>query len=151
MGLAYNENDNENEWREFWGVKFKWTPEHLTSADLEPLTHSYDTVATEAVERLDEVLPPIKVQIPKDNNDVPVATVGGKRVKRDLYELLKQHANTDEKIGRLWSEVNTIPDWVDWEQIERGQKVFYRYGIPVIISVSEPDVVSEPNGLITRF
>ncbi|KAI0900953.1 hypothetical protein F4806DRAFT_491842 [Annulohypoxylon nitens] len=124
---------NEDEWREFWGVKFKWTPEHLTSTDLESLIHTYDTVATEAVERLDELFPPLNAEIPRDEDDVPVA---GKRVRRDLYELLKQHGTTDEKIGRLWSEVNTTPDWVDWEQIERGQKVFYRYGGPVITSLT---------------
>lgn len=28
----------------------------------------------------------------------------------------------------LWDQLNTVPDWVDWEQLERGQDVFYRYG-----------------------
>ena len=34
----------------------------------------------------------------------------------------------DELLQRFWEEVNAVPDWVDWEQIERGQDVFYRYG-----------------------
>jgi hypothetical protein len=48
--------------------------------------------------------------------------------KRDLYALLHDHAFDDEKLGQLWNEVNTVPDWVDWDQIARGQDVFYRYG-----------------------
>ncbi|KAF4542966.1 Tat pathway signal sequence [Lasiodiplodia theobromae] len=47
---------------------------------------------------------------------------------RDLYALLRDNADKDEKLGELWREVNTVPAWVDWEQIKRGQDVFYRYG-----------------------
>ena len=31
-------------------------------------------------------------------------------------------------MNELWKELNTIPEWVDWDQISRGQQVFYRYG-----------------------
>jgi hypothetical protein len=37
--------------------------------------------------------------------------------KRDLYALLRDHASDDEKLGELWNEVNTVPHWVDWDQI----------------------------------
>ncbi|KAI1210300.1 uncharacterized protein F4807DRAFT_459677 [Annulohypoxylon truncatum] len=136
MVLAHDGNINEPDWREFWGVKFKWTPEHLTSKDFEHLIRTYDTVATDAVERLDQISHlSSKIEVPGDRDDAPIPE---KKVRRDLYELLKQHGTTDEKLKRLWSEVNTVPDWVDWEQIERGQKVFYRYGGPAITSVSDP-------------
>lgn len=122
-------------WQQHWGVKFKWTPEHLTPEDLEPLIHTYDTVATEAVERLDEISPPpYSRDLPKQDSDEPPTE---KKSRRDLYELLEKHAATDTKIGRLWDEIHTVPDWVDWEQIEKGQKVFYRYGGPAITAVSE--------------
>ncbi|XXG97179.1 hypothetical protein Hte_003474 [Hypoxylon texense] len=115
-------------WQQHWGVKFKWTPEHLTPQELEPLIHTYDTTATEAVERLNEISPPSYTRDPpKQNSD---ASRTGKKWRRDLYGLLEKHAATDTKIGRLWGEIHTVPDWVDWEQIERGQKVFYRYGGP---------------------
>ncbi|KAI0973129.1 hypothetical protein F4678DRAFT_428021 [Xylaria arbuscula] len=52
--------------------------------------------------------------------------------RRDLYESIQEYASKDEKIGRLWNEVNTVPAWVDWDQIERGQRVFFRYGGPAI-------------------
>jgi len=41
---------------------------------------------------------------------------------------LRDHAETDELLKRFWQEVNTVPSWVDWAQIQRGQDVFYRYG-----------------------
>ena len=51
-----------------------------------------------------------------------------KQPSRDLYQLLRDHAETDELLKRFWQEVNTVPSWVDWAQIQRGQDVFYRYG-----------------------
>ena len=50
--------------------------------------------------------------------------------KRDMYVLLRDHASEYEKLGDLWKEVNTIPDWVDWDQIARGPEEFFfnRYG-----------------------
>ena len=47
---------------------------------------------------------------------------------RDLYQILLDHQETDELLHRFWLEVNTVPSWVDWDQIQRGQDVFYRYG-----------------------
>ncbi|GFF81387.1 latex clearing protein [Aspergillus udagawae] len=52
--------------------------------------------------------------------------------KRDLYVLLEKHHDDDLKIKEFWDEINTVPDWVDWEQINRAQEVFYRYGMPVL-------------------
>ncbi|KAI0385354.1 hypothetical protein F5Y04DRAFT_268786 [Hypomontagnella monticulosa] len=121
-------------WRECWGVKFKWTSEHLTPQDLEPLIHTYDTTATEAAERLDEISPPPFKNQPPNNEDKPPQTE--KKITRDLYELLPIHAANDEKVNRLWTEINTVPDWVNWEQLERGQKVFYRYGAPIITALT---------------
>lgn len=47
---------------------------------------------------------------------------------RDLYAVLKDNVEEDELLQRFWKEVTTVPPWVDWEQIQRGQDVFYRYG-----------------------
>ncbi len=47
--------------------------------------------------------------------------------ERDLYALLKEHASSDEVLGKLWNQVSTVPDWVDWDQIARGQRVVYQY------------------------
>ena len=52
--------------------------------------------------------------------------------KRDLYVLLRENAANNQVLGALWKEVNTVPVWVDWPQISRGQEVFYRYGGPAL-------------------
>jgi hypothetical protein len=43
----------------------------------------------------------------------------------DLFTTVKELAlsGEDEVINKFWKEVNTIPDWVDWDQIKRGQDV----------------------------
>lgn len=45
---------------------------------------------------------------------------------------MQDHAEDDEILGQLWREINTVPTWVDWEQIARGQDCFYRYGGPAL-------------------
>ncbi|KAI8634199.1 hypothetical protein F5Y19DRAFT_203555 [Xylariaceae sp. FL1651] len=139
--MAYSYSSPElvdGAWQERWGVKFKWTSKHLTPKQLEPMIHSYDTVATEAVERIDEIMPPpYAMSPPKDGNiEGAIKPDGEKKPRRDLYELMQEFAPKDEKIGKLWAEINTIPEWVDWEQIERGQKVFFRYGGPAITTLT---------------
>ncbi|KAJ5760956.1 hypothetical protein N7520_008112 [Penicillium odoratum] len=47
-----------------------------------------------------------------------------------MYAVLKEHHEEDSVLQRLWEELNSIPDWVDWTQIERGQEFFYRYLVP---------------------
>ncbi|KAI1802563.1 hypothetical protein F4811DRAFT_389108 [Daldinia bambusicola] len=134
MITAYKNGDsNENSWRECWGVKFQWTPKHLTADDLKPFIHTYDTICTMAFARLDEISSSPHTECSESVDSVPREE---KKVRGDLYELLQSHASTDSTVGKLWEEVNIIPDWVDWEQIERGQKVFYRYGGPAITALT---------------
>jgi hypothetical protein len=117
---------NENT-RQAWGYTFQWTSCHFTSEQLHPLKYSYDVLAGECLDRLDEISPPQTVELPRNRGRLP--PTGQKEVpKRDLYTLLRDHASDDEKLGQLWKEVNTVPDWVNWDQIARGQDVFYRYG-----------------------
>ncbi|KAI0011672.1 hypothetical protein F4779DRAFT_626372 [Xylariaceae sp. FL0662B] len=123
---------NEYGWQKHWGVTLKWTPEHLTSQTLAPLIHTYDTIATDAVDRLYE----ISHSADDRNTEDAVKSSKEKQPHRDLYELMREQADADEKISRLWIQINTIPDWVDWQQIERGQKVFYRYAGPAMTSLT---------------
>lgn len=83
---------------------------------------SCDSLADQCVERL---------------NQIPVDDDADKRpFKKDLYGLLRDHAEEDTKLNELWTEVNTVPEWVDWAQIQRGQDVFFRYGLPILNVVS---------------
>ena len=113
--------------RHIWGYTFQWTPEHLTPEQLYPLKYSYDVLGEEALNSLDRISPPLSSELPRNQSRAP-GEKGETKPKRDLYALLKEHHLGDEKLGELWNEVNTIPEWVDWEQISRGQEVFYRYG-----------------------
>ena len=33
----------------------------------------------------------------------------------------------DKRLNDYWCSVVTVPDWVDWSSIQRGQEVFFRY------------------------
>ncbi|KAJ8132886.1 hypothetical protein O1611_g737 [Lasiodiplodia mahajangana] len=139
--MAYSnnyENLVEGRWQEYWGMRFKWTANHHTPQQLEPLIRSYDTVAAEAVEKLDAIVPPTYTKSPSKDVNTEEATKGNgeEKLRRDLYRLMQEHASKDEKIGQLWNEVNAVPGWVDWDQIERGQKIFFRYGGPAMTTLT---------------
>jgi hypothetical protein len=118
---------------DFYGIKFAWSELHHTPEDLSSLLRTYDYTSTEALEGLDKIVPPTVFPARKDIQDTHEPK--DKKQQRDIFRLVKKHAADDKKIQELWDEVNTVPDWVDWEQIERGQKVFWRYGGPAITSV----------------
>lgn len=122
-----------------WGYTFELTEDHLTPIQCAPLKQSYDVLGEEVLDRLNEISPPPRKDLPRNTSQFSARTqdgrpVGGeeqeapKNPPRDLYTLLRDHAETDELLRRFWREVNTVPPWVDWSQIQRGQDVFYRYG-----------------------
>ncbi|KAF2273268.1 uncharacterized protein EI97DRAFT_159756 [Westerdykella ornata] len=129
-----------------WGYEFEWTEDHITPEQAEPLKHSYDVLAEECLDRLNAISPPENGQLPRSNSQqVPPHTIEGTRreesdrlplPQRDLYALLKGHHTSDPKLSQLWEEINTIPPWLDWAQIERGQDVFYRYGGPALTGLA---------------
>jgi hypothetical protein len=93
------------------------------------MTLTYDKLADECIAKLNELAPPEKYR-PKAGEPAIKAP------KRDLLALLEKHAKDDAKLQELWTEINTVPDWVDWDQIKRGQEVFFRYGMPIMNVVS---------------
>lgn len=103
----------------YWGYSFRWTDLHSSADDLQPMIYSCDSLADQCVERLNK--------IPSSDDGVDK-----RPFKKDLYGLLKDHAEEDSKLKELWTEVNTVPEWVDWAQIQRGQNVFFRYGLPIL-------------------
>lgn len=117
--------DKIGDTRECFAHEITWTDKHPTVADMEKLLFSYDTLATEAMERLDEIAPQAR-----GANKCPI--------QRDVYALLQEHAPHDDKIGAFWEQINTVPDWVDWDQIARGQRVVYQYNAQMLLGVSHP-------------
>lgn len=107
------------------GYKFQWTDLHPSINDVQKMLHTYDKLANDVLDRLDELSPPTD-QPPK----------GCPMHSRDMYSLVKQYADSDKTVGKLWEQVTEVPDWVDWEQIRRGQKLVYQYHTQIQLSVS---------------
>lgn len=104
----------------YWGYSFHWTDVHRSEEELRPLIYTCDTLADECVQLLNKIL---------------TDSSSDRTYKKDLYTLLKDHADEDPRLQELWKQVNAVPDWVDWEQIQRGQDVFFRYGLPILNAV----------------
>ncbi|BFZ64397.1 hypothetical protein YB2330_005540 [Saitoella coloradoensis] len=80
-----------------WDINFPWTEEHVRSQDLEMLRWSCDAAADEAL------------------------AAGYTTLEKLLDE------GGGGRDTALFKEATQVPEWVDWEQIRRGQDVFYRY------------------------
>jgi len=100
-----------------WGYTFQWTADHHTPEDVEHLRHSFDELGDAALDRLDALCP----------KQEAAAGAPAKQQRRDLYALLRDQQASDPVLAELWRSANEVPDWVDWDQIQRGQDVFYRY------------------------
>lgn len=53
--------------------------------------------------------------------------------RADLYSSLECHHESDPTLENLWEELTTAPPWVDWDRIRRGQLVFRRYLLPIVL------------------
>jgi hypothetical protein len=120
--------------RSRWGYTFQVTGDHLTPEQSLPLKHSYDVLGEECLDVLNEICPAETKDFVRLDNPPPDGQRAEKpppttrKAKRDLFVLLRDNHNKHPKLQEFWDEVTTTPPWVDWEQIRRGQEVFYRYG-----------------------
>ena len=146
--------------RTAYGYTFQLTENHLTPEQMEPMKHSYDLLGEQAWERLNIISPPPSSALPRNSPSRHSSTNGEKTAKtsgesfeptRDLYQLLRDNADKDEVLGKLWAEVNTVPPWVDWEQIARGQDVFYRYGGPNLTGLAFQSLLGGMVGHLACF
>ncbi|KAK0705373.1 hypothetical protein B0H67DRAFT_557994 [Lasiosphaeris hirsuta] len=149
MGLFSPNQENS---KRVWGYEFEWTVHHLTPEQMCPLMFSYDKLADDCLDRFDELTTSLDTRsITLKDNGVANPDSGtdpsshpppdGKEKKKgcphpDYYTLLRNHHSSDPTLDRLWTEVTTVPDWVDWTEIERGQKVFYRYAGPATVALT---------------
>ncbi|KAK8077396.1 hypothetical protein PG996_003566 [Apiospora saccharicola] len=115
--------------RTVYGHTFKWTREHTPAEDLHPLSYSYDKVAADALDSLDEIVPPVSPNFARkdiqETYEPKETEPQEKKRRRDLFKLVKEHESNDTILRKLWTEVNTVPEWVDWDQIERGQNLMF--------------------------
>lgn len=110
----------DNRTRTCWGYTFQLTEEHLTVEASRPLKFSYDKLGEECFNILTKIDPPTKAENvpPKSESQDPQKTRRCKP-KRDLYKLLESHVEDHPKLQELWTQLNTVPDWVDWDQVQR--------------------------------
>lgn len=94
---------------------------------MQPLRHTMDDLASDCIDPLTKLA----------SEGLPQGDSKPDLMKLDTYALLRDNHEKHEALQRLWEQINTVPDWVDWAQIERGQKVYYRYGHSMGIAVGE--------------
>lgn len=73
---------------------------------------------------------------PPDSSQPQVPEPAARPFHRDYYSLLKTHRASHPTLTRLWTELNTVPAWVDPAQLARGQEVFYRYAGPAVVGLT---------------
>ncbi|KAI5289378.1 hypothetical protein KEM54_003972 [Ascosphaera aggregata] len=113
--------------RTCWDYSFHWTQYHMTPEQLDPLKFSYDKLADDCLLRLKTLLSSNKA--------------GTSICRSDLYTLLKKHRDRDETLIRFWNEVHSVPDWCNWEQINRGQECFHRYSLAIARALKSHSLV----------
>ncbi|KAL3452900.1 hypothetical protein BJX65DRAFT_265090 [Aspergillus insuetus] len=107
------------------GYSFTWTESHLSKEELEPFRQQYDTLGAAALERIQAI---------RQESETKSA---------DVYETLREHHTSDPVLAKFWDEVHTVPDWVDWDQLARGQTFFYRYAIANIVGFALQGFMAE--------
>ncbi|KIW96340.1 uncharacterized protein Z519_03409 [Cladophialophora bantiana CBS 173.52] len=146
--------------RTAWGYTFQMTPGHLTPEQAHPMKYTYDVLGEECYEILKQMGSSLADESkPERRDDAQLGSVAYQlqqpastamngstetdrpptlpsTPKRDLYVLLRDHHSSHPKLQELWDEVTTVPSWVDWAQICRGQDVFYRYGAATLTGLA---------------
>lgn len=119
-----------------WNYTFQWTEHHLPREVTDPLRQEYDKLGAAALERL-------QFHISRTRKDAASLENGFNSSQTDLYQVLIDNYKNDEILSEFWKETNFVPEWVDWEQIERGQKFFYRYAVANIMGFAFQGFVGE--------
>lgn len=93
-----------------WDQTILWTEKHYTAEHYTTLQTRTDAVGDAAL------------------HDLMKASGKG-----DMFERIEALATSDELepapgVLKLWQQMHDVPSWVDWDQIRRGQDVFFSYG-----------------------
>jgi hypothetical protein len=109
---------DEGDIQDIWGYQFRWTELHLTEEQISPTRYTYDTLGEEVLDRIHA-----QQKLKSGSNGISAGQAAGH--KEDLYESLKEAAlsKEDDVLTKFWNDIHTVPEWVDWEQIKRGQDV----------------------------
>lgn len=94
------------------------------------LRHEYDQLASDAIDKLYEILSS------GVSSGCPVP-------RSDLFAALEQHHPAHPVLHELWKEIESVPSWVDWDQIQRGQRFFYRYAVANMLGFALQGFIGE--------
>jgi len=91
----------------FWDYDVMWTEDHIPASRLEPLRKIGDVLADNALEALQ-----IKA---------------GANALAELRAYVSRPESEQESPAPrlLMAQLMTVPDWVDWDQVRRGQDVYW--------------------------
>jgi hypothetical protein len=104
----------------WYGFRFSWTPHHQMPDELSHYLYTFDHLSAKALDALDPLCPSAK----------------GNPHSKDTFNILKECEHESPHVRQLLQEIYTVPSWIDWNQIERGQRVLWRYALPSITCVS---------------
>ncbi|KAE8454236.1 hypothetical protein EG329_005161 [Mollisiaceae sp. DMI_Dod_QoI] len=104
-----------------WGRTLKWTNKHLTSEEMGALQTMHDVYGSASCVILQPI---IDFLHPGQDHDL-----------LDLFLILEEYRRGEVVLENLWDQLHRVPSWVDWDQIERGQKVFSRYGAGITTAI----------------
>lgn len=113
---------------------FRWTKDHVPKEETDPLRFQHDELGSATVNKIQDIHQR-EQEARKQRGDQPA--------KMDMYAILQANHEHDETLSKFWAEVNTIPDWVDWVQLQRGQRFFYRYALGNLIGFAFQGFVGE--------
>ncbi|QBZ63620.1 hypothetical protein PoMZ_05305, partial [Pyricularia oryzae] len=113
---------------------FEWTEDHIPRETTDPLRYTYDKLGAAAVDRIQEI----------HRRSAAAADGDAQHISRlDLLAVLEANHGTDAVLGQLWDEVHSVPGWVDWAQLERGQRFLYRYALANLMGFALQGFVGE--------
>ncbi|KAG9324409.1 hypothetical protein KVV02_004429 [Mortierella alpina] len=94
---------------QYWDYDIMWTKNHIPASKLEPLRRLGDPLADDALAAL-EIKP-------------------GEDAVEALLAYTAQASNEQRSSApqQLLTQVMAVPDWVDWDRVQRGQQVYWRY------------------------
>jgi ribosomal protein S28E/S33 len=113
---------------------FHWTKEHIPKEKTDPLRFKHDELGAATINIIQKI----------HQREQEAHKQRGEQIEKlDMFATLEVSRHHDETLKKFWTQVNTVPDWVNWEQLERGQRFFYRYALGNIIGFALQGFVGE--------
>ena len=118
------------QWRTVGRYRFEWTKDHIGPEETGKLKCECDTLGSQALPRLQRLA-------------TSSAQQSESACRLNLYGVLREHHAEDPVLKEFWQETHRVPEWVDWAQLERGQKFFYRYALANIVGFALQGFMAE--------